>query len=161
MYNIESFLSARLFLVPEKVGKKIFFVSNLSGHLSLYVMDSKGSVPVPLLPPDIAVQNPHLVGNLYKVFPDLGQILIMLDNHGDEDYKPMFIPMDGGYPQPAFSERFDDHRFFLSKAYPGENSAFFRAASHEEPMNTTLQVNFISGEILELQQVCTVQNLKI
>jgi len=150
MYKIESFLSARLFLVPEKIGVKIFFISNLSGRLSLYVMDKNGSVPIPLLPPEIAVQNPHLVGNIYKVFPDLGQILIMLDKDGNEDYKPMFIPIDGGYPQPAFTELYEDHRFFLSKAYPDENVAFFRAASHKEPLNTTLKVDFKSGEITRL-----------
>ena len=106
MYKIESFLSARLFLVPEKVGDKIYFVSNMSGHLSLYVMDKGGSVPEPLLPPEIALQNPHLVGRLYKVFPRLGKILLMLDQDGNEDYKPMFIPIDGGYPEPAFTELF-------------------------------------------------------
>jgi len=152
MYKIESFLSARLFLVPEKVGNKIFFVSNMSGRLSLYVMDKNGSVPIPLLPPEIAVQNPHLVGNLYKVFPDLSQILIMLDKDGDEDYKPMFIPVNGGYPQPAFTDLFEDHRFFLSRAFPNENVAFFRAASHEEPIYTTLKVDFKSGEITNLHK---------
>jgi pimeloyl-ACP methyl ester carboxylesterase len=152
MYRIESFLSARLFLVPEKVGDQIFFISNMSGHLSLYVMNSKGSVPIPLLPPEIALQNPHLVGNLFKVFPKLGKILILLDNDGDEDYKPMFIPIEGGYPQPAITELFDDHRFFLYKTYPDEKLAYFQAASHKEAMNTTLGVNFETGEIIHYYQ---------
>ena len=89
MYRIESFLSARLFLVPELIGERIYFVSNISGHLSLYVMDKGGSVPEPLLPPEIALQNPHLLeGRLFKVFPKLGKILVMIDQDGNEDYNP-------------------------------------------------------------------------
>jgi pimeloyl-ACP methyl ester carboxylesterase len=152
MYRIESLLSARLFLVPEKVGNQIFFISNISGHLSLYVMSSKGSVPIPLLPPEIALQNPHLIGNLFKVFPKLGKILIMLDNDGDEDYKPMFIPIDGGYPQPAFTYLFDDHHFFLYKTYPDENMAYFQVASNKEAMNTTIGVNLETGDITQYYQ---------
>jgi len=107
MYRIESFLSARLFLVPEKVDKQVFFVSNISGRLSLYKMKVGGSVPEPLLPPEISLQNPHLIGNLYKPFPKLGKILVMVDNDGDEDYKPMLVSMNGGYPEPAFTEMMD------------------------------------------------------
>lgn len=50
MYRIESLLSARLFLNPQLVGERIFFISNLSGHMSLYRMDWGGSVPEPLIP---------------------------------------------------------------------------------------------------------------
>jgi esterase/lipase len=150
MYKIESFLSARLFLVPEKVGDRIFFVSNMSGHLSLFAMDKGGSVPEPLLPPEIALQNPHLVGRLYKVFPRLGKILIMMDNDGNEDYKPVLIPMDGGYPEPAFSELFDDHRFFMGRTFPDENIVYLSAASHKEPVYTAMRVNLASGEIIKL-----------
>ncbi|MBM3145145.1 MAG: S9 family peptidase [Chloroflexi bacterium] len=151
MFHIESFLSARLFLVPMLIGERIFFVSNLSGHLSLYAMDKGGSVPEPLLPPEIALQNPHLVeGKLFQVFPKIGKILVMIDQNGNEDYKPMLIPMDGGYPQPAFSEMFDDHRFFCLKAFPEENLAYFMAASHTEQLNTTIQVNLETGAFLKL-----------
>ncbi len=151
MYRIESFLSARLFLVPELIGDRIYFVSNLSGHLSLYVMDKGGSIPEPLLPPEIALQNPHLLdGNLFKVFPKLNKILLMIDQDGNEDYKPMFIPMEGGYPEPAFSEMFDDHRFFMTKALPEESITYFRAASHKESINTAIQVDFKTGEITKI-----------
>jgi len=151
MYRIESFLSARLFLVPELIGERIFFVSNISGHLSLYVMDKGGSVPEPLLPPEIALQNPHLLqGNLFRVFPKLNKILVMIDQDGNEDYKPMLIPMDGGYPEPAFSEMFDDHRFFCIKSYPGHNLVYLQAASHKEPLNTALQVDLETGATTKL-----------
>src|SRR5574341_699790 len=104
MIRIESLLSARLFLVPQIAGDRIFFISNLSGRLSLYVMDHGGSVPEPLLPPHIALQNPHLVGGYsYYVFPELGQIVVMIDQDGDENYQPMAIPMEGGFPEPALA----------------------------------------------------------
>jgi len=74
-YRIEALLSARLFLRPEVVGDRIYFISNISGHNSLYVMDHGGSVPEPLLPPDIVLQNPHLIGGAsFAVLKDLGKI---------------------------------------------------------------------------------------
>ncbi len=153
MYRIESFLSARLFLVPELIGDRIFFASNLSGHISLYVMDKGGSVPEPLLPPEIALQNPHILGStLFKVFPKLGKILVIIDKDGDEDYKPMLIPMDGGYPVQAFEEMFERHRFFMGEAFPEDNLVYFRASSHEEPANTAIRVNLASGEVTKLHQ---------
>ena len=62
MFRIESLLSARLFLRPQRVGDRIFFESNMSGHISLYAMDYGGSVPEPLLPPDIVLHNPIVPG---------------------------------------------------------------------------------------------------
>ena len=53
--RIEALLAARLFVAPQIVGDRLFFISNLSGHLSLYVMDTTGGVPEPLLPPHIAL----------------------------------------------------------------------------------------------------------
>ncbi|VAW33768.1 hypothetical protein MNBD_CHLOROFLEXI01-5220 [hydrothermal vent metagenome] len=42
MKRIESFLAARLFfLVPQLVGDRIYFISNLNGRNSLYLGDSK------------------------------------------------------------------------------------------------------------------------
>ena len=91
--RIESLLSARLFLVPQIVGDRIYFISNLSGRNSLYVMDFGGSVPEPLLPPHIALQNPHLMPGLsFVVFPKADKLLVMIDEDGDEVYQPMFIP---------------------------------------------------------------------
>ena len=49
------------------------FASNLAGHLSLFAMDAAGGVPEPLLPPQIALQNPELVGgHLFRVLPASG-----------------------------------------------------------------------------------------
>ncbi len=146
MYRIESLLSARQFLVPQVVGGQIYFVSNMSGRLSLYRMNKGGGLPQPLLPPGLALQNPHLIGNLYRVFPSLGKILIMLDHDGNEDYKPMLIPMDGGYPEPAFTEGLAEHRYFLGDTFVDRNIAFIGASSHKEAMNYAYQVNLETGE---------------
>lgn len=98
--KIESLLAARLFLFPQLVGDQIFFISNISGKLSLYKMNYGGSVPEPLLPPNISLQNPDLIGGLaFRVFPEIDQILVMIDQDGDEVYQPYIIPLDGGFPK--------------------------------------------------------------
>ena len=111
MFRIESLLSARLFISPQIVKDKIYFISNLSGHLSLFVMDYNGSVPQPLLPPQIALQNPILMnGHSFYTFPKLNKILVMIDNDGDENYQPMIIPIDGGFPEYIFGEALENYR---------------------------------------------------
>ena len=112
--RIEALLSARLFVEPQLADDRITFVSNLSGHLSLYAMDASGGVPEPLLPPQIALQNPELVGgHLYHVLSTLGQILVMIDSDGDENYVPYVIPIDGGFPEPLAPETFAGSRSHL------------------------------------------------
>ncbi len=105
MFKIQSFLSARLFLRPQVVDDELFYLSNLSGQLSLYKMKVGGRVPQPLLPPNIALQNPHLIDGLsFFVFPKIKKVLVMIDSNGDEIYRPMLISMDGGFPEPIFEE---------------------------------------------------------
>src|SRR2546421_8328606 len=104
--RIESLLSARLFVNPQLAGDRLYFVSDLSGRLSLYAMHVGGSVPEPLLPPQIALQSPHHLdgAHLFYVFPNLSKILVMIDQDGDENYQPVLIPIDGGLPEPLFGE---------------------------------------------------------
>src|SRR5947209_12443833 len=107
MFRIESLLSARLFLSPQLVGDKLYFISDMSGRLSLYAMNYGGSVPKPLLPPHISLQDPHHLqgSHSFYVLPSLGKILIMIDNDGDEKYQPMLIPLEGGFPELAFGDK--------------------------------------------------------
>ena len=112
--RIESLLSARLFLNPQLAGDKLYFISDLAGRLSLYRMDVGGSVPEPLLPPGIALQNPELLGGYgFYALPDLDRIVLMLDQDGDENYQPQMIPLDGGFPEPLNEEVFSGMRTHL------------------------------------------------
>ncbi|WP_374689655.1 prolyl oligopeptidase family serine peptidase [Promineifilum sp.] len=148
--RIESLLSARLFQAPQIVGDRLFFASNLGGCLSLYAMDRGGSVPEPLLPPGLALQNPHLVARLFQVYPKLGKILLMLDHNGDENYQPMFIPLDGGYPEPALGDTLSDYRCQLDHYDTDQNLAYFFAESRNEPLSVSFRADLATGEVTEL-----------
>ena len=151
MFHIESLLSARLFLKPQLVGDRIFLLSNLGGHLSLYAMDYGGSVPEPLLPPNIALQNPLLIGGKsFAVFPKINQILVMIDKDGDENYQPMLIPISGGFPNPTFNDIFHDQRIHLVNADPITNTVYFGAESRKEQMIHAYQGDLQSGNLIKL-----------
>ncbi len=151
MHRIEALLSARLFLRPVLVKNRIYFLSNLSGHNSLYVMDHGGSVPEPLLPPDIVLQNPHLIGGeSFAVFPDLEKILVVIDRDGDENYLPMQIPMTGGFPEPAFNNFFENTRCHLGLVDAKKNLCVIAAESREEGLVRTYLCRFDSGEVEEI-----------
>ncbi len=153
--SIESLLAARLFVSPKLLGERIFFLSNLGqgGHLSLYAMDAGGSVPEPLLPARIAVQNPELMeAEVFELFPRLGKILLMLDRDGDENYQPMLIPLEGGIPEPAFGTAFDDYRVRCVDTDPERNLAYLSAEARGERMYVSFQANLETGELVKLGQ---------
>ncbi|MBK8029294.1 MAG: S9 family peptidase [Chloroflexi bacterium] len=150
MYKIESFLSARLFLAPQRVGDHIYFVSNLSGRLSLYVMRFGGSVPQPLLPPTIALQNPELIGGYpFYVFPKIGQIMVMIDRDGDENYQPMLIPIGGGFPEPALPE-LGNARAHCTECDIERNLAYFNVELNDQPLQKAYQADMATGAMTYL-----------
>ena len=150
-YRIEALLSARLFLRPEVAGDRIYFLSNMSGHNSLYVMDHGGSVPEPLLPPNIVLQNPHLIGGgSFVVLKELEKILVMIDHDGDENYLPMMIPITGGFPQPAFDNFFENTRCHLVEVDTRKNLCIIVAESREEGMLRTYLCHFDTNEVEEI-----------
>ena len=151
MYRIEALLSARLFLRPELVDDHIFMLSNMSGRNSLYVMRYGGSVPIPLLPPHIALQNPHLVSGIsFAVFKDLDKILVLIDQDGDENYLPMEIPLSGGFPQPAFNNFFENTRCYMGEVDSKKNLCIIIAESREESMMRTYICDVESGAVEEI-----------
>lgn len=153
MFRIESFLSARLFLVPQLVGERIYFISNLSGHLSLYAMYYGGSVPEPLLPTNIALHNPHMLdGQSFCVFPKLGKILVMTDKDGDENYQPMLIPLEGGFPEPVFNNQLANYRVHLGECDLERNLAYLQAESHERSMNEAYLGNLEDDTLTRLAE---------
>ncbi len=153
MARIESFLSARLFMAPQWVEDRIYFVGNMSGRLSLYRMDAAGSVPELLLPPDIALQNPELVGGLpYWIFPRLGKILVMIDHDGDENYQPMIIPLEGGFPEPAFGGTFADYRVSCLRCDEDRTLAYLLAQSNKEARFISYQADLGSGSLTPIHE---------
>ena len=91
--RVEHLLSARLYLSPQIAGDRLFFISDLSGRLSLYAMDRRGSVPEPLLPPDVALMTPELLGGeSFVAVPEHGRRR-MIDRDGDEAFTQPFRSM--------------------------------------------------------------------
>jgi pimeloyl-ACP methyl ester carboxylesterase len=151
--RIESLLSARIHLSPELSDRRLYFISNLSGRLSLYAMDARpgGSVPEPLLPPQIALQNPHLMeGYAFHVFPRLKKILVMLDRDGDENYQPMLIPLTGGYPEPAFGDSFAGDRVHCLHVDDDKSLVYLNAESRSEQKIVAWEGNLSTGKRLKL-----------
>lgn len=168
MFKIESLLSARLFLQPQTAGDFIFFLSNISGHLSLYKMKIGGSVPQPLLPPDIALQNPHLIdGYSFAIFPKLKKILVMIDKDGEENYQPMLIPISGGYPEEILGGYFKSYRCHLGNFDVKQNIFYLANEEKEKPESATFQVDLNKNSIIEIfrssgfsMAVCNTENHK-
>src|SRR2546421_5464075 len=116
-------------------------------------MDAGGSVPEPLLPARIALPNPELAeAEVFALFPKLGKILLMLDRDGDEQYQPMFIPLEGGIPEPAFGAAFDGYRVLCLESDPQRNLAYLSAESNTEQMNVSFQANLETRELVKLGQ---------
>ena len=151
--RIESLLSARLFVEPQLAGENLYFVSNLSGQLSLYAMEVAGGVPVPLLPPRIALQNPELIGGrLFHVLPELDRIVVMIDHDGDEDYEPFVVPLSGGFPEPLAPDEFHGRRSHLMDVDDTTNTAYFASESKEESMFYAFRVDLSDGSVEALGQ---------
>ena len=152
-YRIESLMSARLFVVPQHAEGKVYFLSNLSGHLSLYSLSFGGSVPGPLLPPHIALQNPELIGGYsFYVFPKIDQVVVMIDSDGDENYQPMLIPLEGGFPLPAFDNFFAAYRVHLIKCDRNKNIVYFVAERRDQPLQETYRGNLKTGQIEKIAE---------
>jgi pimeloyl-ACP methyl ester carboxylesterase len=150
--RVESLLCARLFLRPQRVGDRLYFISDLGGRLSLYAMDARpgGSVPEPLLPPHLALQNPHLLtGFAFRVFPKLGKILAMLDRDGDENYQPMLVPLTGGFPEPAFPSA-PDMRYHAFEADTERNVVHLVGEAPTESLCVTFRGDLNEGTLREL-----------
>jgi pimeloyl-ACP methyl ester carboxylesterase len=152
-HRIESLMSARLFVVPQHADGRIYFLSNLSGHLSLYAMDYGGSVPEPLLPPNIALQNPHLIdGHSFYVFPELGKTLVMIDRDGDENYQPMLIPLDGGFPEPAFDNFFAEYRVHLGECDREKGIVYLTAERRDRAWIETYRGDLKRGKLTKVAE---------
>ncbi len=150
-FKVESLLAARLFLSPQLAGERIFFLSNLSGKLSLYAMARAGSVPEPLLPPDVALMTPELLGGEpFYVFPKLGKVLVMIDRNGDENYQPHFVPLDGGIPELVYGDRFAGQQLVCQHCDPERNLAIFSVDPRTDPVHHTFLADLATLAMTDL-----------
>jgi pimeloyl-ACP methyl ester carboxylesterase len=152
-YRIESLMSARLFLFPQHDQGRIYFLSNISGHLSLYSMKFGGSVPEPLLPPQIALQNPELIdGYSYCAFAKISKILVMIDHDGDENYQPMLISSEGGFPEPAFENYFAKYRVHLGMCDKSRSIVYLLAERRDMPLQETYRGDLKTGKLIKIAE---------
>jgi len=150
-FPIQSLLSARLLLSPQLAGGKVYFLSDVSGVISLYAMDRKGSLPEPLLPAGLALQNPHLMaGHNYYVLPKLGKILVMIDENGNENYQPCFIPLSGGIPEPIFGDKYKNQQVGCVYCDVEKNIAYFFRDDRKTPNIEGLKVDLATLEVASL-----------
>jgi pimeloyl-ACP methyl ester carboxylesterase len=150
-FPIQSLLSARLLLSPRISKDRVYFLSDMSGVLSLYSMDRKGGIPEPLLPLGLALQNPHLIiGYNYFVLPKLGKILVMIDENGNENYQPNFIPLQGGIPEPIFGDKFKGQQLACIECDRKNNIAYFFRDDRKTSNIECLQVNLATLETTSL-----------
>jgi pimeloyl-ACP methyl ester carboxylesterase len=141
-FSIESLLSARILLSPQLAKERVYFMSDLSGCMSLYAMKKHGSLPVPLLPSGLALQNPHLMaGYNYYVLPELQKVLVMIDENGNENYQPCFVPLEGGIPEPIFGDKYKNEQVACFHCDADKNVAYFYRDDRKTPNIECLRVD--------------------
>jgi pimeloyl-ACP methyl ester carboxylesterase len=141
-FPVESLLSARRLLAPELVNNRIYFLSDMSGAFSLYAMKREGSIPEPLLPRGIALQNPHIMAGFnFRVVPKLGKVLVMIDQDGNENAQPCFVPLTGGLPEPIFGDHYQGQKLMLFLFDAKASIAYFNIDDRKTPDQETIQVD--------------------
>lgn len=150
-FPLESLLSARRILSPQLVDDYLYFLSDASGLISLYRMNKDGSMPEPLLPSTTALQNPHLmIGESFVVFPDLGKLLVMIDNNGDENYQPCFVPLEGGVPESIFGNKYQKQQLACIHYDRTKNMVYFYRDDRKTPNIECLRANLQDLQELSL-----------
>jgi pimeloyl-ACP methyl ester carboxylesterase len=150
-FSIQSLLSARLLLSPQLAKGRVYFMSDMSGVMSLYAMDQNGSIPEPLLPAGLALQNPHLMaGHNFYVLPKLGKVLVMIDENGNENYQPCFVPLTGGIPEPIFGDKYKSEQIACLHCDVDENIAYFFRDDRKTPNIEGLRVDLATLEVTSL-----------
>jgi esterase/lipase len=150
-FPIQSLLSARLLLSPQLAEGRVYFLSDMSGVMSLYAMNQHGSMPEPLLPAGLALQDPHIMlGYNYFVLPKLHKILVMIDKDGNENYQPCFIPLEGGIPDPVFGNKYENEQLGCLYCDIKTNIAYFDRDDRKTPEKECLKVDLAALETISL-----------
>ncbi len=146
-FPIESLLAARHMLSPQLVDGYVYFLSNMGGQLSLYRMKKEGSLPELLLPPGLALQNPHLMlGESFVVFPKINKILVGIDNNGDENYQPSLVPLEGGIPEKVFGEKYSGQQLGCVNYDRAACTVYFVRDDRKSPSYEAIRYNLKTGK---------------
>jgi pimeloyl-ACP methyl ester carboxylesterase len=76
----------------------------------------------------------------------------MIDKDGDEKYQPMWIPMVGGFPEPAFDNYFANYQVYLGHCDREKHIAYLIAGSRSEAKYEAYQVNVETGEMVKVSE---------
>jgi hypothetical protein len=73
----------------------------------------------------------------------------MIDKDGDENYQPMFIPIERGFPEPVFGERLTEYRVFLTKSKVDLNNVYLTAGSRSRQIYEAYQGDLVTGDLIK------------
>jgi dipeptidyl aminopeptidase/acylaminoacyl peptidase len=138
----EQFFAFRRFypvaeLTPD--GRRLLFVSNLSGQFNLWAVDLDGGWPEQLTTfTDNAVRGVAVAED--------GAILLIADRDGDEFHQLYRIPAGGGWPEQLTDREQVQHQIFPGAWAPGGGGRFAFAANARRPQDTEVFAWDGSGE---------------
>src|SRR5262249_10924763 len=75
--------------------------------------------------------------------------LVMLDHDGDENYQPMLVPIQGGFPTPAF-DGLSDKRVHAFEPDEERGIVYLSAESRSEPLNFVYRGDLAGRSLHEL-----------
>ncbi|MFW9831903.1 MAG: alpha/beta hydrolase family protein [Candidatus Thorarchaeota archaeon] len=65
----------------------------------------------------------------------------MVDNNGDENYQPCFVPLTGGIPKPIFGDRYEGQQLLCFEFDEKKAIAYFTIDDRKTPNQETIQVD--------------------
>jgi pimeloyl-ACP methyl ester carboxylesterase len=91
-------------------------------------------------------------GHSFYAFPKLEKILVMIDQDGDENYQPMLIPLEGGFPEPAFNNYFSKYRVHLGECDGEKAIVYLSAERRDKPLIETYRGNLKTGTLTKIAE---------
>jgi dipeptidyl aminopeptidase/acylaminoacyl peptidase len=76
----------------------------------------------------------------------------MIDRDGDENYQPMFVPLEGGFPEPSFDNFFAQYRVHLGECDAEKGIAYFNAERRDIPMIETYRGDLKTGKLTKIAE---------
>jgi pimeloyl-ACP methyl ester carboxylesterase len=91
-----------------------------------------------------------IIGYNYFILPKLNKALVMIDENGNENYQPCFIPLQGGIPEPIFGDMYKDHQIACLDCDIKKNIAYFFHDDRRTSNLECLRVNLATLETTSL-----------